>query len=102
MANYPPPPPSGPSPAEVRKAHDQLVDLQVRGDADRVGVQHIRSEQQAMGLDLRGDILSAMGRMDGNLREAQAALDQKDLNTAQEYMNRAEHNIETLDKFLGR
>ncbi len=97
-----PPVPAGPSPQEIREAHDRLTNLEARADAARAGVQSIRSQQQAQGLDIRGDILAAMNRMNTDLREAQTALNQKDLETANQYLDRADKETTKLESFLGR
>jgi hypothetical protein len=94
--------PAGPSPKEIRDAHDKYANLDARADAVRQGVQQIRSQQQAQGLDLRGDILASLSRMNNDLREANTALDRDDIHTAHEYMDRADHEITTLESFLGR
>jgi eukaryotic-like serine/threonine-protein kinase len=94
--------PAGPSPKEIRDAHDKYANLDARADAVRQGVQQIRSQQQAQGLDLRGDILASLSRMNNDLREANTALDRDDIHTAHEYMDRADHEIATLESFLGR
>lgn len=94
--------PAGPSAAEIRDAHDKYSNLDARADAARQGVQQIRSQQQAQGLDIRGDILAAMNRMNSNLRDASSALDRDDLQAARQYMERAEKEISTLEGFLGR
>ena len=98
----PPAEPAGPSPQEVRRARDRLSNLEARSDAASAGVASIRSEQQRQGLDIRGDILAAMNRLSNNLRKAQAAIAQNDLQTADEYMERADKDTSTLEKFLGR
>ena len=94
--------PAGPSPQQVRQARDRLMNLDARADAARSGVQQIRSQQQAQGLDIRGDILAAMSRMNNDLGEANRALAQNDLQTANEYMERADREASTLELFLGR
>jgi hypothetical protein len=94
--------PAGPSAQEVRDAHDKYANLDARADAARQGVQQIRTQQQAQGLDIRGDILAAMNRMNSDLREANTALDRDDLHAAHEYMERADKEISTLESFLGR
>jgi serine/threonine protein kinase len=94
--------PAGPSAEEVREAHDKYSSLDARADAARQGVQQIRTQQQAQGLDIRGDILAAMNRMNSDLREANTALDRDDVHAAHEYMDRAEKEIGTLESFLGR
>jgi serine/threonine-protein kinase len=98
----PPAAPAGPSPQEVRQARNRLSNLAARSEAARAGVASIRSEQQRQGLDIRGDILAAMSRLNNNLREAQSAIAQNDLQTADEYMERADKDTSTLEKFLGR
>jgi len=95
-------PAAGPTPEEVRELKDRLMNLESRADAARSGIQSIRSQQQAQGLDIRGDILIALNRMNNNLREAQAALDVHDLQAAAEYMNHADQAASHLEKFLGR
>jgi serine/threonine-protein kinase len=94
--------PVGPSPKEVREAHDRYSNLEARADAALAGVEQIRSEQRAQGLDIRGDILAAMNRLHHQLDEAHQALAQKDLDTANEFMNRADNETAVLEKFLGR
>ena len=101
-ATQAPPSSSGPSPREVRDAHDRYANLEARADAALAGVEQIRSQQRAQGLDIRGDILAAMNRLHHQLDEARQALAQKDLESANEYMNRADGDTERLEKFLGR
>ena len=94
--------PAGPSPQAVREVHDRLMNLEARADAVRGGVQSIRSQQQAQGLDIRGDVLAALSRMNNDLREAQTALNQNDLETANQYLDRADKETAKLESFLGR
>ena len=93
--------PAGPSPAEIREVSDKLLNLNARADAARNGIQALRTQQQAQGLDIRGDVLAAMGRMNGLLTEAQRALDRKELDAANDYMGRAEKDVAKLEAFLG-
>jgi serine/threonine-protein kinase len=78
------------------------MNLNARADSASSGVQQIRSQQQAQGLDLRGDILASMSRMKSDMREADQAISQHDLQAADEYMERADREVGTLEKFLGR
>ncbi len=97
-----PTPPAGPSPRDVRDAHDRYANLEARADAALAGVDQIRSQQRAQGLDIRTDILGAMNRLHHQLAEAQRALGQRDLDTANEYMDRtADLETTRLEKFLG-
>ncbi len=93
---------AGPSPQEIREARDRLMNLDARAQSVQAGVQQIRSQQQAQGLDIRGDILSAMNRMQNDMNEANSALARNDLAEANDYMDRAHREIGILEKFLGR
>lgn len=101
-ASVAPPVPAGPSPQEIRQSRDRLSNLEARADSARQGVESIRSQQQKQGLDIRGDILGAMNRLSNDLREAHTALSQNDLQAAAEYMEHADRETTTLEKFLGR
>jgi serine/threonine-protein kinase len=94
--------PARPSQQEVRQVRDRVANLEARADAARAGVQGIRNQQQAQGLDIRGDIIAAMNRMDNDLREAQTALNQNDLETANQYLDRADKETAKVELFLGR
>ncbi len=95
-------PPAGPSPKELQDAHDRLADLGARADAATSGVDSIRRQQQAQGLDLRGDILAAENRLSNDMNAAGQALNRNDLDSASQYMDRAERELTTLETFLGR
>ncbi len=95
-------PPAGPSPREMREARDRFANLEARADAALAGVEQIRSQQREQGLDIRADILGAMNRLHHQLDEARKAVAQRDLETANEYMNRADGETGRLEKFLGR
>ena len=86
----------------MRDAHDRYANIEARADAAMTGVQQIRSQQQAQGLDIRGDILAAMNRLHNHLDEANRAIAARDIQAANEYMDRAENEAATLEKFLGR
>ncbi len=95
-------PPPGPSYQEIAQARERMIQLGAQADAARDGIQQIRTQQQAQGLDLRGDMLASMNRMNAYLSEANNALNQHDLQAASDNMDRAEKEIATLNTFLGR
>ena len=95
-------PPSGPSKQEISQARERMIELGSKADAAKAGIQQIRSQQQAQGLDMRGDILASMNRMNAYLNEADRALSQNDLQAANDNMDRAEKELSTLESFLGR
>ena len=86
----------------MREAHDRFANLEARADAALAGVEQIRSEQRAQGLDMRGDIVAAMNRLHSELNQARQALNEHDLETANDLMKRAEDETGRLEKFLGR
>ena len=81
---------------------DRLMNLDARAGAAQSGVQQLRRQQQAQGLDIRSDMLASMNRMDNYLSEANRALGQKDLETANDYLGRADKEISKLESFLGK
>ena len=95
-------PSPGPSYQEIAQARERMIQLGAQADAARDGIQQIRNQQQAQGLDLRGDMLASMNRMNAYLNEANRALKQNDLQAANDNMDRAETEIATLNAFLGR
>jgi hypothetical protein len=97
-----PPAQAGPSPEELRHAHDRYMDLDARADTVRSGIDQLRRQQQAQGYDLRGDMVGALNRMNNSLREADQALNEGNLDAARDYMDRANTEMQRLESFLGR
>ena len=78
------------------------MDLDARADVVKTQIQDLRRQQQAQGYDLRGDVVGEMNRLTNDLREADRALDQHDLDASKEYMDRANEELRKLESFLGR
>ena len=78
------------------------MDLDARAETVRSGIGQLRRQQQAQGYDMRGDMLAAMNRMDNALREADRAINDKNLEVARDYMDRANADLQRLESFLGR
>jgi eukaryotic-like serine/threonine-protein kinase len=98
----PPAAPAGPSQQEVQQAHHRMIDLEARAGAVNDSINVMRKQQQAQGYDMRGDVVTSMNKMNSYLSEAKSALSQNDLQTANEYMDRAGVEVANLEKFLGR
>ncbi|MGA7343137.1 MAG: hypothetical protein WBX18_21225, partial [Terracidiphilus sp.] len=96
-----PPAPAGPTPEELHRARNRYMDLDARADTVRSGVEQLRRQQQSQGYDMRGDMVGALNRLNNNLREADRALNDHDLEMARDYMDHANHELETLERFLG-
>lgn len=92
----------GPTKQEIGQAHERMIQLDAEAESIRAGIQQIRSQQQAQGLDMRGDVLASLNRMNSYLNEANRALNQNDVQAAQDEMDRAEKEITNLKTFLGR
>ena len=79
-----------------------MIQLDAEAESIKSGVQQIRGQQQAQGVDLRGDVLASLNRMNSYMNEADRSLSQNDVQGAQDEMDRAEKEISTLKAFLGR
>ena len=88
--------------AELDKLQDELDQLSSRARAVKDSVENLRRQQNAQGLNLRGDIAAAEDRMGSDIDKAQAALQNQNAKDARRYMEKAEAEVETLEKFMGR
>jgi serine/threonine protein kinase len=94
--------------SEVSEA-DQLAELDHQADqlssretAIGASLDTLQRQQNAQGLQLRGDIVAAQSRMRTYLAKAQAALQAHDLKNARKYLDLAEPDAEKIEQFLGR
>jgi serine/threonine-protein kinase len=97
-----PPAPTGPSRAELQEVREQLSLLGVRASGVRSGLQGLQQSQAARGMNLRGDMVEARNLMNTYLDGSHAALREGDIAQANIFMQKAERQIEKLEKFLGR
>ena len=95
-------PPPGPTKQEISQARERMIQLDAEAESIRSNIQQVRSQQQAQGLDMRGDVLASLNRMNSYMNEADRALSQNDVQGAQDEMDRAEKEISNLKTFLGR
>jgi hypothetical protein len=93
--------PPGPSPEEIAQVHDRWTDISARAETVHRGVQQIRSQQEQMGLGLRGDMESAESRLDTYMRAADSDLQRGNITAATQDLNKAEPELKTLERFLG-
>jgi hypothetical protein len=97
-----PPAPPGPDPAEVAEVEQQFDQLSSREAALNSSLDSLQQQQNAQGLQLRGDMVEARANVQTNLNRAQVAVQAQDVEKARKYLRQAEANIEKLEKFLGR
>ena len=93
---------SAPSRAELQQSREQIAMLGVRAAGISTGLQRLERSQAAKGLGLRGDMQDAANLMTTYLESANAALNAGDTPMAKSFMDKAERQVEKLEKFLNR
>lgn len=96
------PPPPAVSRAELQQTREQIVELGARASGIHSSLQTIQRAQAANGLNLRGDMVEAESLMDSYLQGANAALNAGDVASAKSFLQKAEIQVERLEKFLNR
>lgn len=86
----------------MQQAREQLAMLGVRASGIRTSLQSLQRSQAASGLNLRGDMQEASNLMGTYLDGANAALNDGNVTQAKSFMDKAERQIEKLEKFLNR
>jgi serine/threonine-protein kinase len=94
--------PAGPSRAELQEVRESLALIGVRASGIRTGLQSLQRTQAASGMNLRGDMQAAANLMDTYLDGAQAALNARDVEQAKIFLDKAEPQVQKLEKFLNR
>jgi serine/threonine-protein kinase len=100
-----PPPsaaPAGPSRAELQQVRESIALVGVRAAGIRTSVQTLQRSQAASGLNLRGDMQAAANLMNSYLDGADAALNAGDVAQAKSFLEKAEPQVQKLEKFLNR
>jgi serine/threonine-protein kinase len=87
--------------ADLALLQEQLIQLNARSAAARRSVQQIRSQQEQMGLGLRGDVEATESRLDAYLRTATNDLRSGNTSAASRDMEKADTELGSLEKFLG-
>ena len=88
--------------AAVEEAQDRLIQLNARATAARRSIDQIRSQQEAQGLGMRSDIEAAESRLDAYLRQANTDAEHGNGPAAEHNLDKADAELNTLEKFLGR
>ncbi len=97
------------SPAGASESAEELPHLEhdmdlllARADTVDASLNGMRQNQAAQGLSMRGDVAASQQRMRTYLDKAQSALKNQDASKAKKYLDLAETEVATLEKFLGR
>jgi serine/threonine-protein kinase len=96
----PPAAPAGPTRAEILQAREHFAKLQVRAGSIRDSLGNLKRTMQSQGMALNAKFTQPEGLMETYLRSAEQALNQSDLAAAKEYGDKAERQIEVLEKLL--
>ncbi len=83
---------------EVERKYD---DVDSRSSAVAQSLDNLQRQQAAAGYGLRSDIVSAQQRMKTDLAKAQSAMQRQDSKSAKKYLDMAEAELQTIEKFLG-
>ena len=94
--------PKGPSRAELQEMREHLAMLNVRAGGIRTSLQTLQRSQAASGLNMRGDMQDAANLMNTYLSGADAAMNASDTASAKSFADKAEKQVEKLEKFLNR
>lgn len=94
--------PAGPSQAELDQLQERMTRLSARASAVDESLNQIRGQQAAQGLGLRNDMATADSMMRSYLRAANRDLQASRVESAASNMNKAEAQLDTLEKFLGK
>ncbi len=97
-----PPISTGPSEAELEQLRERLIQLDARAKTVDRAISQIRRQQEADGLGLRNDMETADAKLNSYLQTATQDLQLSKAASAQLEMDKAEVEIDTLEKFLGR
>jgi len=99
--NAPPPRPTARPSAEMREARHRLVLIQTRAIAYFHSMDSIEERLRAEGMVLHPETVVLRVRLEGELGEARAALDQDDLAAAGEALDQAQALLDRLAAKLG-
>jgi serine/threonine-protein kinase len=92
--------PVGPSRAELQEVRESLSLAGTRAATVHTSLQSLQRSQAASGMNLRADIRSAASLMDTYLNGAEAALNAGDVVKARDFMDKAEPQVQKLEKFF--
>jgi serine/threonine protein kinase len=87
--------------AAAEEAEKRYDDIDSRSGAVSATLETLQKQQAAAGYGLRGDIVSAQQRMKTNLSKAQFSMQKQDTKSAKKYLDMAEAELQTIEKFLG-
>ncbi|HZV89104.1 MAG TPA: protein kinase [Candidatus Binatus sp.] len=88
--------------AQTEENEHRYDDIDSRSAAVSQSLDNVQRQQAAAGYGLRGDIVSAQQRMKTDLSKAHSAMQKQDTKNAKKYLDMAEAELQTIEKFLGK
>jgi serine/threonine protein kinase len=88
--------------AAIEENEHRYDDIDSRSAAVSQSLDNIQRQQAAAGYGLRGDIVAAQQHMKTDISKAQAAMQKHDTQGAKKYLDMAEAELSTIEKFLGK
>jgi hypothetical protein len=86
----------------LQQVRESIALVGVRAAGIRSSLQSLQRSQAASGLNLRGDMQAAANLMNSYLDGADAALNAGDVSQAKSFLEKAEPQVQKLEKFLNR
>jgi serine/threonine protein kinase len=96
------PPKAEPSQAETEQLQERMIQLGAKADAVDRSLSQLRRQQEADGLGLRNDMEAADSRLRSYMQAANQDMQASRIAAANRNMDKAEAEIQVLEKFLGR
>ena len=87
--------------ALAEEVEQQSADVESRTAAVTQSLDNLKRQQAASGYGLRGDIVAAEQRMNLDLSKARLYMQKQDAKSAKKYLDMAEAELQTIEKFLG-
>lgn len=85
----------------AEEVEQQSTDVESRTIAVTQSLNNLKQQQAASGYGLRGDIVAAEQRMNADLAKANSFMRKQDAKSAKKYLDMAEGELQTIEKFLG-
>ncbi len=86
----------------MQASRERYVQLDARASGIRTSLQSLQRSQSSSGLNLSSRYTEPASLMDSYMRGASDALRESDVAAAKDFMNKAERQVETLEKLLNR
>jgi len=96
--------PSFPAPkaAALQEARNRKAGLDARAAAVRISVQRLKGQQEAAGNGLSQDVAGAYVRMNAYLGAEKTDLEDGDIASARDHMDKAEYEVSVLEKLFNK